>query len=95
MAEGQRSRAEGNLAKFIEQMSEATGLVEEYNENPERVMSEAGLSEEEMAMVLRGDEDEIIAALGGDLSHSTPLTIRPPRIRFRRRRPPPKPTTAS
>ena len=91
MVEENESKAESNLAKFIREMSEATSRLEEYNEDPERVMHEAGLSEEEVAMVLRGDEEEITAALGGDVFHAPP-TIRPPRIRFRRRRPPTKPT---
>jgi len=88
MAEDRKGEPESNFARFVQEMSEATGRVEEYNEDPERVMSEAGLSEEEMAMVLRGDEEEIIVALGGEVFQAAP-TIRPPRIRFPRRRTPP------
>jgi hypothetical protein len=88
IGQDQSGEPESNLAKFIREMSEATERLEDYNLDPERVMSEAGLSDEEMAMVLRGDEDEISAALGGDVFHHSTI-IRPPRIRFRRRRPPP------
>lgn len=81
-----------NFVKFVWEMSEAAFRLEEFDEDPERVMSEAGLTEEEKEIVRRGDEEEILAAIGQMPEHSTILTIRIPRIRFRRRRPPTSPT---
>jgi Aromatic-ring-opening dioxygenase LigAB, LigA subunit len=86
--------SESNLARFVREMSEADARLEEFEEDSERVMNEAGLSEEEKEIVRRGDEAELLAAIGEVPEHGAPPTIRPPRIRFRRRRkPPPRPPT--
>jgi hypothetical protein len=74
-------------------MSEAANRLEDYESDPERAMSEAGLSEEEKEIVRRGDEDEILSACGWPVTAAAPLqlniklTIR----RVRRRIPPPPP----
>jgi hypothetical protein len=85
--------SESNFARFVWEMSEAANKLEEFEEDSERVMSEAGLSEEEKQIVRRGDESEILAAIGEPPEHGAPLTIRPPKIRLprRRRKPPPPP----
>ena len=83
--------SQSNLARFVWEMSEAAARLEEFEEDSERVMNEAGLSDEEKQIVRSGDETEILAAIGEVPEHGAPLTIRPPRIRFRRRRPPPPP----
>jgi hypothetical protein len=92
MAEDKTSEIESNLARFVREMSEAAARLEEFEEDSERVMNEAGLSEEEKRIVRSGDEAEILAAIGEIREQAAPVQIRPPRIRFRRRRPPTPPT---
>jgi hypothetical protein len=85
--------SQSNFARFVLEMSLAATRLEEFEEDPERVMSEAGLSEEEKEIIRGGDEEEILAAVGQGPQQAPP-TIRPIRVRFRRRRPPTLPTTA-
>jgi hypothetical protein len=94
MAEDKTSEPESNFVRFVREMSEAAYRVEEFDEDPERVMSEAGLSDKEKEIVRKGDEEEILTELGQTPAHGTNLQIRHIRVRFRRRRPPTKPTTA-
>lgn len=75
--EGQgREGQYGNLANFVRQMSEAADLLEEYERDPEKAMTAAGLTEEEKAVIRSGDEDQILQAIGLE---ATAL----PRFRFR------------
>lgn len=73
-----------NFVMFVWDMSEAAYRLEEFDEDPERVMSEAGLSEEEKEIVRRGDEGEILAAIGEMPECGSPLIIKNPKIVRRR-----------
>ena len=90
MADKRSTEPESNFSKFVREMSEAAARMEEFDENPERVMSEAGLSEEEKELVRAGDEEAILTALGQEGLEALPI-ITIMRVRFRRRRKPPVP----
>lgn len=93
MAKDPASETESTFAKFVREISEAATRVEEFEADPDRVMSEAGLSEEEKDIVRRGDEEEILNAIGQTPAHTAPV-IRIMRIKIpRRRRPPTDPTS--
>jgi hypothetical protein len=76
MAEGKSEGQRGNLAKFIQELSEAADLLERYAQDPEAAMAASGLTEAEKAVVRSGDEDAILDALGIE-------TTKAPRFRFR------------
>jgi hypothetical protein len=94
MPTGPWGEPESNFARFVREMSEASNRLEEYEREPERVMSEAGLSEEEKEIVRRGDEDEILSAIGWPVSSAAPLQLRI-LLRIRRRIPPKEPPRPS
>jgi hypothetical protein len=73
--------AESNLAKFVRELSESTERVEEFSDDPEAAMSAAGLSEEEKEIIRRGDEEEILKAIGKDVL-GIPAVIRIRNIRI-------------
>ena len=85
MPTGPWGEPESNFARFVREMSEAANRYEEYESEPERVMSEAGLSEEEKEIVRRGDEDEILSACGWPVSSAAPLQLNI-KLSIRRRR---------
>ena len=91
MAGDEKREPESNFTRFIRETSEAVDRVEAFDEDPERAMSEAGLSEDEKELVRRGDEEEILSALGQQVGF-VHLIIGPLRVRFRRKPPPTKPT---
>ena len=47
------------MAKFLLDVAENNKLLDEYKSNPEKVMSEAGLSKEEKDAIIRKDIDKI------------------------------------
>lgn len=55
-----------NLNDFLEKLSSDADLKARYLENPEQVMEEAGLSEEEKEAMRSGDEKSL-SDLTGDL----------------------------
>jgi hypothetical protein len=64
MADGPSQGADSNLAKFVRELSEGADRQEEFSADPERAMEAAGLSEEEKEILRRGDEQEILNAIG-------------------------------
>lgn len=74
--------SQSNLAKFVQEMSEAAGRVEEYERDPEEAMTAAGLSEEEKEIVRRGDEQEILNAIGMESSRALRFIFRIRNMRF-------------
>lgn len=82
MSEDAPRDAESNLAKFVREMSEATERLEEFSTDPEASMSAAGLSEDEKEIIRRGDEGEILNAIGSD-ANAVRLMIRIRNIRIR------------
>ncbi len=55
-----------DLQKFLLDLSEQPGLRTQFKESPDEIMTAAGLTEEEQALVRSGDEKAIRSYLGDE-----------------------------
>ncbi len=52
------------LTEFLKRLGADAGLARAYEDNPRKTMEEAGLNEEEMALLQEGDIKKLEAATG-------------------------------
>lgn len=53
---------ESNLLNFLGSLSQDPKLLEQYKENPEAVMDDAGLSDDEKAVLMSDQQEDMMAA---------------------------------
>jgi hypothetical protein len=51
------------LGRFLTSLADDPQLVEQYYENPERAMRDAGLSREDRDLILKGETEQILKAV--------------------------------
>jgi hypothetical protein len=66
-----------NLLRFLQELSDAQELLTKFWSNPERTMAEAGLTDEERDLILRGDLISLRERLESEGAEGVVLVPRP------------------
>lgn len=63
------------LYRFLVDLSKSAGTYDSYQADKEKVMTEAGLTNEEQALLMKGDEAEIRKYLGDECACAAQIKL--------------------